>query len=128
MLALSEEDLHPANLAELRMLAVKKAKPSAPKKQQLRNYRIRSAAIAAYVLRRSEGICEGCDEPAPFDRADGSPYLEPHHTDRLADDGPDHPAKVIALCPNSHRRAHSSHDAIRFNQSLKKRLMTIESE
>ena len=47
-------------------------------------------------------------------KTDGSPYLEPHHITRLADNGPDHPAKVIALCPNCHRKAHSSQDKLVF--------------
>ncbi len=37
----------------------------------------RSEAVKNYVLARADGICESCRNPAPFQRADGSSYLEP---------------------------------------------------
>lgn len=43
---------------------------------------------------------------APFQRKDGTPYLEPHHIQRLADEGPDHPKWVGAVCPSCHREIH----------------------
>jgi 5-methylcytosine-specific restriction enzyme A len=89
-------------------------------------YRVRSAAIRHHVLRRADGDCEGYGRPAPFRNGKGAPYLEPHHTTRLSDEGPDHPARVIALCPNCHRRAHYSNEARQFNLSLKKKLAQIE--
>jgi hypothetical protein len=60
--------------------------------------------VKAYVLRRANGCCEACGEEAPFVRKDGTPYLEPHHTRRVADGGPDHPAWVAAICPTCHRQ------------------------
>jgi 5-methylcytosine-specific restriction protein A len=90
-------------------------------------YRARSLAIRLYVLRRADGYCEGCTLAAPFRSADGSPFLEAHHTKRLADDGPDHPAKVIGLCPNCHRRAHHAGDALSFNASLIRKLPKLEA-
>ena len=60
----------------------------------------RGKDVRYYVIARANGNCEGCDDPAPFHRLDGTPYLEPHHLRRLSDGGPDHPAHVIALCPN----------------------------
>lgn len=71
-----------------------------------RRYFHRSAAVHNYVLARASGRCEVCSEPAPFRRSDGTPYLEPHHTRRLADGGPDHPRWVAAICPNCHREIH----------------------
>ena len=59
---------------------------------RLHAVRERSAAVREYVLARSTGVCEGCGTPAPFVTAQGAPYLEPHHTRRLSDGGPDHPA------------------------------------
>lgn len=35
----------------------------------------RSQAVRDYVLARSKGICESCEQPAPFARKDGTPYL-----------------------------------------------------
>jgi 5-methylcytosine-specific restriction enzyme A len=66
----------------------------------------RADAVRRYVLARAKGICEACREPAPFDRKTGGPYLEPHHTRRVSDGGPDHPRWVAALCPNCHSQIH----------------------
>jgi 5-methylcytosine-specific restriction protein A len=87
----------------------------------------RSEAVKRYVRARAAGSCEGCGDPAPFLDKQGQPYLEPHHTERLADGGPDHPENVIALCPNCHRRVHSSADGEEFNSSLRAKLGVIES-
>jgi len=88
--------------------------------------RQRSAAVKIYVLRRAEGICEGCNQPAPFKRPDGRAYLEPHHIRRLADSGPDHPRWVAALCPNCHRRVHHGADGTIFNQVLTSKIGALE--
>ncbi|MFL9918022.1 HNH endonuclease signature motif containing protein [Paraburkholderia fungorum] len=58
------------------------------------------------VLLRADGTCEGCGQSAPFQRADGTPYLEVHHRRRLADGGEDTVENAIALCPNCHRERH----------------------
>ncbi|TAM52620.1 MAG: HNH endonuclease [Paraburkholderia sp.] len=92
-----------------------------------RSWYERSAKVRAYVLARSKGICEACDEPAPFRKKDGSPYLEPHHTSRLADEGPDHPAWVGAICPTCHRRIHSGIDGTNWNRLLQERLEAKET-
>ena len=68
---------------------------------------IRNPEVAAEVLERAAGKCEGCNKAAPFVRAsDSSPYLEVHHIVRLADGGEDTVGNAIALCPNCHRKAH----------------------
>jgi hypothetical protein len=115
-----------ASIEELRKAALLEARPFADAVERSAVDRIRSVAIGLYVLCRAKGYCEGCRNKAPFRRSDGAPYLEPHHTTRLADEGPDHPANVIALCPNCHRRAHYSSDATSFNSSLIKRLAQLE--
>ena len=46
--------------------------------------RERSRLIADYALRRADGICEGCEEAAPFLRRNGQPYLEVHHIVSIA--------------------------------------------
>lgn len=124
---LSPEGLAGANIDELRRVALMRAVRSVLARQSLRLDRARSDAIRLYVLCRANGRCEACLTKAPFVRLDGSPYLEPHHVARLADDGPDHPATVIGLCPNCHRRAHHSFDGARFNRGLIKRLRRIET-
>jgi len=92
-----------------------------------RSWYERSAAVRDYVLARSEGVCEACDQPAPFLKKDGNAYLEPHHTTRLADEGPDHPAWVGAICPNCHRRIHSGIDGADWNKRLRERLKAKEN-
>ncbi|MFT2675409.1 HNH endonuclease, partial [Escherichia coli] len=50
------------------------------------------------------GRCELCGV-AGFATEAGI-YLETHHVIPLAENGPDHPSNVVALCANDHRRAH----------------------
>ena len=91
-----------------------------------RVWRERSDKVKNYVLARADGVCEGCELPAPFKKKDGTLYLEPHHTTRIADDGPDHPMYVAAVCPNCHRRIHSGEDGEQFNKSIKDKLVGLE--
>ncbi len=124
--SLDDRALREANLDELRKVALLKARSRVAGKKSKAIYRARSLAIRLYVLSRANGNCDGCRTPAPFHKSDGSPYLEPHHTTRLSDGGPDHPARVIGLCPNCHRRAHYAEDAKQLNASLKKKLARLE--
>jgi 5-methylcytosine-specific restriction enzyme A len=91
-----------------------------------RNVYQRSSDLKVYVLRRADGICEGCEQPAPFLTKAGHPYLEPHHTRRLSDGGPDDYHHVIALCPTCHRRVHHGEDGSPPNADLVAKLATIE--
>ncbi len=86
----------------------------------------RSRIIAEYVIARAKGKCEGCLEPAPFHRPNGTPYLETHHIRRLSDGGPDDPHFVIALCPNCHRHVHHGADGGHYNAQLLARMKVIE--
>lgn len=86
----------------------------------------RSRDVRDYVLARAHGHCEGCSQPAPFQRTDGTPYLEPHHIRRLSDGGPDHPAFVIALCPTCHRRVHAGADGKTYNATLVHKMTVLE--
>jgi 5-methylcytosine-specific restriction protein A len=95
--------------------------------QRIRNVYRRSAGVKAYVLRRANGVCEGCGQPAPFKMLNGQLYLEPHHIRRLADEGPDHPSWVAALCPNCHRRVHYGADGTEFNQEIARRIQVVEA-
>lgn len=107
------------SLKELREAAISQSpRTSRPKEKQETAY-YRSQALKLYVIARSQGVCEGCGENAPFNTKSG-PYLECHHVHRLADGGPDHPQNVVALCPNCHRHAHFASDAKAYNEILKK--------
>src|SRR5205823_846892 len=86
------------SLAELRFKAEQSAVPEPNKRPQQTIVRERSRAIKAYVLRRAEGTCEGCDSFAPFVTVNGRPYLEPHHIHRLSDGGPDDLNWIAAVC------------------------------
>jgi hypothetical protein len=123
---LSDDALAKSNIDELRRVALMSARSHTAAIARKTIVRARSRAIHLYVLARAAGRCEGCKKVAPFSKVDGSAYLEPHHTTRLADDGPDHPVNVIGLCPNCHRRVHHSRDGRVFNQSLVRGLSSLE--
>lgn len=90
------------------------------------SYYKRSAAVRAYVLARAAGTCEACKHPAPFQRSDGSHYLEPHHTRRVSDGGPDDPRWVGGICPNCHREIHHGARGKALNDRLELYLKGIE--
>lgn len=105
-------------LDELRAKALAAANLKPDKKSSAVEYYERSAVVAKYVLARAAAKCELCGKEAPFLRKDGTPYLEPHHIKRLADEGPDHPDSIAALCPNCHREVHYGINGERANRTL----------
>lgn len=121
----------PTDLATARALAlaaVAGKKDNDQPARGSRNLYARSRRVRDYVLLRANGKCELCSMPAPFLRPDGSPYLEPHHTTRVSDGGPDHPRYVGALCPACHCEIHFGvHGAVR-NAELQARLRQIEAD
>jgi 5-methylcytosine-specific restriction endonuclease McrA len=74
----------------------------------------RNADVIAEVLDRSEGNCEGCGKPAPFDRRNRQPYLEVHHRKMLSRGGLDTAENALALCPNCHRYRHFGYGPMRY--------------
>jgi len=118
-----------ATLGQLRQRALDAAVEPKEKdpKEARRLYHRRSAAVRAYVLARADGTCESCNSPAPFGRKDGTPYLEPHHTRKLSDGGPDHPRWVGAVCPNCHREIHHGADGEEKNRRLQQDLAVLEA-
>jgi|CXWL01.1.fsa_nt_gi hypothetical protein len=70
----------------------------------------RDPRVRAFVVRRAAGCCEYCRGPG-FVMRDGKHYVETHHIIALAQQGPDSPENVIALCANHHRQAHFGSDA-----------------
>lgn len=66
----------------------------------------RDPYIAEYAKRKAEGVCQLCEQPAPFTDKKGKPYLESHHIIWLKDGGEDSIENTVALCPNCHRRMH----------------------
>jgi len=84
-------------------------------------YFIRSKEIVDYAKKRANGICEMCNQLAPFSDEKNSPFLEVHHILKLADDGPDTPENVAAICPNCHKEAHFG----KKKEEIKERLVRI---
>lgn len=66
----------------------------------------RDPQVKAWVLREAKGVCECCNQPAPFDGTDGEPFLEVHHVRKLAERGSDTVNNAVAICPNCHRALH----------------------
>jgi hypothetical protein len=66
----------------------------------------RNPDVVAEALDRACGVCEGCLTAAPFERSNGTPFLEVHHVKPLAKGEEDSIENVKALCPNCHRREH----------------------
>ena len=88
---------------------------------------IRDPEVRAWIRQNAKGICEGCDQRAPFEK-DGSPFLEVHHVKHLAQDGSDRPSNAVALCPNCHRRCHHSSDREDFTASLYLKVKRLKPE
>lgn len=120
------DGLDATDLPGLRAAAIQTPKGDLSPTEARRVVWRRSRAVRRYVLGRARGRCEGCGESAPFLGTGGAPYLEPHHTRRLTDSGPDHPAHVIALCPTCHSRVHYGIDGDTYNQSLIAKLVALE--
>ena len=120
--------LRPTPLGRLRQRAVDAASDAGERnpREARRLYRERSAAVREYVLARAADACESCGQQAPFRRKDGTSYLEPHHTRRLSDGGPDHPRWVGAVCPNCHREIHHGAGGELKNERLQEHLDVLE--
>ena len=86
------------NLESLRVAALSSEQPNNGRpKAAVRNVYFRSEAIRRYAHCRAAGKCEACGSEAPFKDLSGTPFLEVHHIDRLADNGPDKIDRVAAI-------------------------------
>lgn len=99
-LQLSDEEL----LKRIKQIEARKEKR---KPKQVTSQRPdRNSYIAAYVVRRANGLCQLCGNLAPFIKPNGTPFLEVHHIQWLSDGGLDVSDNTVALCPNCHRKMH----------------------
>jgi 5-methylcytosine-specific restriction protein A len=83
----------------------------------------RNVFVAELTKRRANGICQLCDEPAPFLNKKNEPYLESHHIIWLSKGGEDTVENSVALCPNCHRKMHIlnlKEDRKKLNQEAQK--------
>lgn len=87
----------------------------------------RDPNVVAWVIEQAGGVCEVCDKPAPFVRADGSAYLEVHHVLPLANGGPDTVDNAVAACPNCHRQLHLGSDRIQRRLELIGKIERLET-
>lgn len=85
----------------------------------------RDPETIAYVLDQAAGMCEVCDLPAPFNRADGEPFLEVHHVRWLAHGGPDRWDNAVAICPNCHRQLHHAADREALRRAVVRKVVRI---
>ncbi len=83
---------------------------------------IRSVYIKEFAKKAAQGICQLCENPAPFSNKLGEPFLEVHHVNYLSKGGSDTIDNVIALCPNCHRKIHSLELEEDFKKILEKAL------
>ncbi len=67
----------------------------------------RNVYVAELAKRKANGICQLCENPAPFSDKKGYPFLETHHIEWLSKGGQDVIENTVALCPNCHRKMHS---------------------
>jgi 5-methylcytosine-specific restriction enzyme A len=114
--------------ARKRALAAAEVGPAGEIGSARRTVYRRSRTISDYVLRRAAGNCESCEKPAPFMKTNGSPYLEPHHVNRLSDGGLDHPRYIGAICPACHREIHHGLHGKLKNEALKTYVASIEPQ
>lgn len=82
----------------------------------------RNPYIREYVKSLAHGICQLCQQPAPFE-VDGEPFLHVHHIEYLANGGHDTIENSIAICPNCHYRIHK----LELNEDKEKLTKIVEN-
>ena len=112
------------NLFKVRVVLIKLAtrpKPAVSKQYKKVIYKQydRDEAVKEYARIRANGVCQLCEEPAPF-AVNKVPFLEVHHIQWLANGGPDTVDNVVALCPNCHRKMHMVRNAEDINKLISK--------
>jgi 5-methylcytosine-specific restriction enzyme A len=107
----SVQDVHAKKVSKYsdsQLLALQPAEGNKPSKRATQSYEYcRDPHVVTFALRRSKGVCQLCDSPAPFNKKDGSPFLEVHHIQPLSEGGEDTLSNCVALCPNCHRKIHA---------------------
>jgi 5-methylcytosine-specific restriction protein A len=91
---------------ELLKRAICSRKSSEARKIISKNYEA-NVYVAELAKRRAEGICQLCEEQAPFRDKKGNPFLVPYYVKRLAQGGEDNIENTVALCPNCHTKMHT---------------------
>ena len=92
--------------SEFRQQAIKHRTKVGSSRSVTSNTYIRDEFISEYTKRCANGICELCENNAPFRDKNGNPYLESHHIVWLSRGGSDSIDNTVALCPNCHKKMH----------------------
>jgi 5-methylcytosine-specific restriction protein A len=123
----SVQDVHAKKVSKYsdsQLLALQPAEGNKPSGRATQSYEYcRNPHVVAFALMRSKGVCQLCDSPAPFNKKDGSPFLEVHHIQPLSEGGEDTLSNCVALCPNCHRKIH----ALKKPADLKKLILAASS-
>jgi len=88
----------------------------------------RDAQVKAWVLQTADDVCECCGAAAPFQKYDGSAFLETHHVKPLADGGSDSITNLVAICPNCHRELHYGQLKTEKRQALYQQIPRLKKE
>lgn len=103
---------------QLKNQAVKSSSKTSSYRQAISKQYTRNQSIARYTKLKANGICELCENPAPFSDKDGEPYLESHHVRWLERGGADSIDNAVALCPNCHKKMHIVEDKNDFDKLI----------
>lgn len=87
----------------------------------------RRPQVVSWVREASNGTCESCGAPAPF-QSGGQPFLEVHHVIPLSEGGLDTVENAVAVCPNCHRNFHLGDAAGSARASLYARVTRLRSQ
>ena len=90
---------------ELKKRALKSKKKSGKRTVSTTQYD-RSPWISEHIQRQAKGVCQLCNQKAPFHNQEGVPFLENHHIIWLSKGGEDSVKNAVALCPNCQRKMH----------------------
>lgn len=101
----TENELPKLSTAEIQKRAKNAPQVPAKKVTSSQGYE-RNIYVAELARRRAKGVCQLCNNPAPFNDKKGEPFLEVHHVLWLSKGGNDTIENTVALCPNCHRKMH----------------------
>ncbi|WJQ05544.1 HNH endonuclease (plasmid) [Geobacillus stearothermophilus] len=91
----------------------------------------RNPYVSEYAKRWAKGICQLCEQPAPFHDKNGEPYLETHHIEWLSRGGEDTIENTIALCPSCHRKMHvldRKEDIEKLKKRVEEQMLLIKNQ
>ena len=107
--SLTSKKIHKLSDAQVRYRAKHARVHSGVRKVSSKQYS-RDPWVAENAKRVAAGLCQLCNQKAPFTNSKGDPYLEAHHIVWVSKGGHDTVENTVALCPNCHRKMHVVND------------------